>query len=273
MSSSKAVRPARTAPASLLGRLAQSGLSLVVSLGLHVALTAPLFVMWWLDDRSLDEMPGEEGTESGPIGNDGGEVPLGEPDPVRVSIYVEPSEATAPATDVEAVPATGPAPAATTKPAASGPKGAADGDPNQPQPSVAAVRQGLQGRRPRGNRKPCELIEEITDLGGDKWRVERDVVDYYAVHMKELENQVGVSTHVDADGRPDGARIYLPRCSLLRQAGLRHADIVNSINGRRVATLMDGIAAYLFLRNEENLRVEVTRKNGERVTLRYRMKR
>lgn len=269
MSSKPAVRPARPAPT--LVRVIQPVLAFVVSLGLHLALTAPLFVLWLLDDSALDEMPGEEGTEAGPIGNDGGEVPLGEPLPVRVSMYVEPSEATAPAAEAEAAVAT--APAATTRPATAATQGAADGDPNVRQPSVAAVRQGLQGRRPRGNRKPCELIEEITDLGGDKWRIERDVVDYYAVHMKELENQVGVSTHVDADGRPDGARIFLPRCSLLRQAGLRHGDIVNSVNGRRVATLTDGIAAYLFLRNDENLRVEVTRKNGERITLRYRLKR
>ncbi|MDP2311067.1 MAG: hypothetical protein Q8P18_33915 [Pseudomonadota bacterium] len=258
---------------ALLVRLLRPAFSFVVSLGLHVALTAPLFVLWWLDSDRLDEMPGEQGTEDGPIGNDGGEVPLGEPDPVRISMYVEPTAATAPATDTESLLATGPAPAPTTKPAASGPKGAADGDPNVPQPSVAAVRQGLQGRRPRGNRAPCEAIEEISSLGDDKWRVERDVIDYYAVHMKELENQVGVSTHFGDGGKPDGARIFLPRCSLLRQAGLRHGDIVNTINGRRVATLTDGIAAYLFLRNDENLRVEVTRKNGDKTTLRYRLKR
>lgn len=272
MSKSPAVRPARSVPA-LLFQLLRPGFSLALSVGLHLALTAPLLLMWWLDDSRLDDMPGEEGTESGPIGNDGGEVPLGEPDPVRVSVYVEPTAATAPATEAEAMPATGPAPAADTKPAASGPKGAADGDPNLPQPSVTAVRQGLQGRRPRGNRAPCEPIDEISSLGGDKWRVERDIIDYYAMHLKELENQVGVSTHMGAGGRPDGARIFLPRCSLLRQAGLRHGDIVNSINDRRVATLTDGIAAYLFLRNDDNLRIEVTRKNGEKVVLRYRLKR
>ncbi|MES2642191.1 MAG: PDZ domain-containing protein [Myxococcota bacterium] len=263
------MRPARSVP-TLLARVAPPVFSFGMSLALHLALTAPLFVLWWLDDQSTDELIGEEGTEPGPIGNDGGEVPLGEPDPVRVSMYVEPTEATAPAAEASTAP--GPAAAAVTKPAASGPEGAADGDPNT-NASMAAIRRGLKGVRPRGERKPCEDIEEITPLGGDKWRVERDVVDYYAVHLKELENQVGVNTHRDADGRPDGARIFLPRCSLLRQAGLRHGDIVNSINDRRVATLTDGIAAYLFLRNDENLRVQVTRKNGEKVTLRYRLKR
>ncbi|MDP2315555.1 MAG: hypothetical protein Q8P41_21835 [Pseudomonadota bacterium] len=252
-------------------RLPQSALSLALSLGLHLALTAPLLLIWWLSPDPPEETPGEEGTVEGPAGNDGGEVPLGEPEPVRVSMYVEPTEATA-AAEAEVVSGPGPTPANTTKAAASATQGAEDGDPDATQ-STAAKRLGVKGVRPRGNRAPCEPIEEITALGDDKWRVERGVLDYYAAHLRELEKHVGVNTHIGTDGRPDGARIFLPRCSLLRQAGLRHGDIVNTINDRRVATLTDGIAAYLFLRNDEHLRVEVTRKNGDKITLRYRLKR
>lgn len=264
-----ALRPARTVTA-LLWPLVKGGLSLAFSTVLHLVLATPLLLLWWLNASPPEETPGDEGTEEGQAGNDGGEVPLGEPEPVQISMYVEAPVQTAVVAEVVAGPAPGPAPSA--KPATPNAKGASDGDTTATQ-STAAARMGVQGRRPRGERKPCEPIDEITSIGEDKWRVERDVVDYYAVHLKELEKQVGVATHYGADGRPDGARVFLPRCSVLRQAGIRHGDIVNTINGRRVATLADAVGAYFFLRNEENLRVELTRKNGDTYTFRYRMKR
>ncbi len=257
------MRPARTVTAQLVAAL-QPAFAFATSLVLHLLLVSPLLVMWWLDARIPDDPAGEDGVEDGPVGNDGGEVPLGEPTPVNVSVYVEPVEATTPVTEAGA----GPAAAKAAAPSA---KGAKDGDPNAGKVDPAE-RLGARGNRPRGKPEPCEAIEEITTIGMDRWRVERDVVDYYATRLKELEKHVGVSTHRDANGKPDGARIYLPRCSLLRQAGLRHADIVNSINGRRIATLPDAIAAYLFLRNEDNLQVEITRKNGDKLTLRYRLR-
>jgi len=248
--------------------LFKGGLSLAFSGGLHLALAVPLLLLWWLNASPPEESPGDEGTEEGQAGNDGGEVALGEPEPVQISMYVEPVVESAMIAEVVVGPAPGPA----ATPATPNARGAANGDPTVTQ-STAAARMGVQGRRPRGERKPCEPIDEITSLGEANWRVERDVVDYYAVHLKELEKQVGVATHYGADGKPDGARVFLPRCSVLRQAGIRHGDIVNTINGRRVATLADAVGAYLFLRNEENLRVELTRKNGESLTFRYKMKR
>lgn len=263
------MRPVRSTSALLL-RLAGPALSFLVSVSLHLLLSTPFLVLWWLGTQRPDDLVGEEVTEDSQVGDDGGEVPLGEPNPVRVSMYVEPTETPTPA--AEAAVATGPAAAPAKAPAR---QGTANGNADTSYAERMAERAGVRGRRPRGDRKPCEEIEEIVPLGDDRWRVERDIIDYYAMHRKELENHVGVATHRGdgGEGRPDGARIFLPRCSLLRQAGFRHGDIVNSINGRRVATLTDAIAAYLFLRNDENLRVEITRKNGDKLTLRYRLKR
>ena len=110
-------------------------------------------------------------------------------------------------------------------------------------------------------------------LNAAKWRVERDLVDYYATHLRELDRQAGVGMHKNEAGETDGARMYLPRCSVLRQAGIKNGDIIHTINGRKVTSVGEAIAAYLVLRHEDNLHVALTRKTGEQLTLHYRMKR
>jgi hypothetical protein len=250
----------------------QPVISLGLSVGLHLVLASPALLWMYLFAEPLMETPGEEGDAESALADDGGEVAEGVPDPtpVSVSLYVEPTAVSEVVETVEpaAVPAPAPQPAAKPSPV----EGTAEGDPNTTTISPAE-KAGIKGRRPRGERKPCEPIEEITSLAEDRWRVERDVVDYYAAHLRELQKQVAVSTHQDGTGKPDGVRVFLSRCSLLRQAGIRHGDVIHSVNGRRVATLTDGIAAYLLLRNEDNLRVELTRKNGDRRTHHYRLKR
>lgn len=247
--------------------------SLGVSVAMHLLVASPAILWMLFFAEPVIDLPGEEGVEDGPVGNDGGEVALGEvdPEPMAVSLYVEPVEPT-PTPTPTPEPAVGPGPAAAEPAAQRSPiEGTAEGDPNTTTISPAA-KAGVKGRRPRGNRKPCEPIEEIVAVSENRWRVERDVVDYYAAHLRELQRQVAVSTHQDASGKPDGIRIFLPRCSVLRQAGIKHGDIVHTVNGRRVATLTEGIAAYLILRSQENIEVELTRKNGEKRVHRYRLK-
>jgi hypothetical protein len=258
-------------PAALALALLRPFLSLGVSVTAHLAVASPAILWLYLFADPMLDLPGEEGQEDGPIGNDGGEVPQGEadPEPMAVSLYVEPVEAPP---SVEPVDPTAAGPAPASKPATKSPiEGTAEGDPNTTTISPAAE-MGVKGRRPRGDRKPCEPIDEIVSVADDKWRVERDVVDYYAAHLRELQRQVAVSTHSGADGKPDGVRIYLPRCSVLRQAGIKHGDIIHTVNGKRVATLMDGIGAYLTLRGEENLQVEITARNGQKRVHRYRLR-
>jgi len=275
MHASEVPSPARaaTSPTVLVWTLARPFVSLGVSVGLHLALLSPVLLWMVIFAEPRIESPGEEGDVDGPVGNDGGEVPEGvaDPEPLAVSIYEEPVEPSPSA--IEPTPAVGPGPAPVDAAARPSPvEGTAEGDPNTTTISPA-TRAGVQGRRPRGSKKPCDPIAEISSISEGKWRVERDVVDYYASHLRELQKQVAVSTHAGADGKPDGVRIFLPRCSVLRQAGIKHGDIVHTVNGRRVATLTDGIAAYLLLRNEDNLVVELSRRSGEGRTHRYRLQR
>lgn len=226
---------------------------------------------------SLDT-PGDEGPEDAPLGNDGGEL-VSLSTPVQVSIYKAPSKpkAVAPVASAE--------PAASEPPAAAGAgageavvaeTGGAEGGPAGEATDYVAptrtLREGVQGKPPRGKKKPCETIEEIVSLGDDKWRVERDLLDWYATHLRELEKQVAVSSHRGDDGKRDGARLYLPRCSLLKQGGFQNGDVVHTVNGRKLNTVAQGVAAYLAVRNDRSLTVELTRKDGTQRTQYYRLK-
>jgi hypothetical protein len=242
--------------------------SLVVSMFLHSAAATPFLIWMWVWTPT-QEMPGEEG-ETGPIGNDGGEVAEGDTlDPVEVSIYVEPVTATVAPVTALGEPAASTAPAATAA-AATQKQGTADGDKNTSMDKETYIA-GIKGRRPRGERKPCDPVEEIVQTGDSSWKVERGIVDFYATHLGDLEQQGNVAPHKDAGGKTDGARIYLPRCSVVRQAGLKNGDVIRSVNGRRVTTLPEALAAYFALRTQSNIALDITRKNGGDVTLRYQL--
>lgn len=241
---------------------------------MHVAAALPFLVWMWFNGLPEPELIGDEGTEDGPVGDGVARSAYAEeedPAPMAVSLYTDaaakPVETAAPVATTATAPGPGPK-AADQVAAASGGGGNPDGDPTAEKTGKA----NLPGRPPRGAKKPCEEIDEISPAGPDKWKVEREVVTYYAFHQSELMRQVNVAPHFGADRKPDGAWIFLPRCSLLKQAGVKHKDVIHAVNGRPVRSLAEGVAAYISLIGEDNLKVEVTRK-GERKILKYRLTR
>lgn len=248
---------------------AAHALALGLSLLLHLGVALP-WVAWQRFTAELDS-PGEDGTEPGQAGNDGGEL-VSLATPVQVSLYKEPRKRR---------------PAATTAPAAEGAsaassrgdasEGGAAGTPAADASTGEVVdprvlREGVQGKPPRGKKKPCEPIEEVVKIGEDRWRIERDLMDWYATHLRELEKQVGVSSHRGEDGKRNGARLYLPRCSVLRQGGLLNGDVVHTVNGRKVNTVAQGVATWLAVRNDKTIVVELSRKDGTPRTHTYKLK-
>jgi hypothetical protein len=267
-------------PASPLRRLLATGLGLhlfawLLSLLVHLAGALPL--LSYTRFAHLYDLAGEEGEEPGPVGNDGAE--LASPAmPVNVSVYVEP-KAKAPSSPVAPAPAVAPS-QPRSEATGSAPTAEGSGEPtaqmaNAREARIAETRtlkEGQAGAPPRGKKKPCEKIEEITALGDKRWRVERSLLDWYATHLRELERQVGVSSYRDEDGKRSGAKLYLPRCSVLRQGGMQNGDIVRTINGRKVNTIAQGVATWLAVRGQKTITVELTRRNGEDLVHTYLMK-
>jgi len=254
-----------------LGSLGLNGLSLVLSLGAHGAAVGG-WVAW---DRLLapTETPGDGGEEDGPVGNGGGDVgptALQTPAaPVNVAMY-QPPATPAPAPSETAAPAPRPKP----KPSEAKPTeaGATASTTATETGDGTSTQEGVAGSAPRGARKPCEPTDQVTQLADTRWRVERELVDWYARHPLELEKQAGVGVHKGADGKPDGAKIFLPRCSILRHGGLKSGDIIRSVNGETITTIAGAIKLYLKLRNAETIKVELTRKDGTERSHVYKLK-
>lgn len=143
-----------------------------------------------------------------------------------------------------------------------------DGEAYERRMEKKRARKGARGKRKNEKQEPCETTDDITVQADGSWWVERDMIEYYATHMAKLDELGAVWTHKDEAGRPDGFKVGLPRCSLLRQGGLKSGDIVKDINGRRIHNIFQAITAYFALRDERVLHVHVLRK-GEPVTLSY----
>ncbi len=135
----------------------------------------------------------------------------------------------------------------------------------------ATYNHGAKSRNPKKAPAPCaDPVADIEQLGPYEWFVERDLVDYYADHIPEIDKLGSVWTHKDAEGKPDGFRLGLPRCTVLRDGGLRSGDIVHDINGIKINNVLQAVAAYLKLRKEPILRLHVTRKK-ESLTFSYNL--
>lgn len=154
------------------------------------------------------------------------------------------------------------------------------------EPAAQGEDTAAEARRPRGARPihrarkarqkepppPCDVSPDILALADGTYFVERSLVEYYATHRDEISRLGTVTLHRDASKRPDGFRVGLPRCSLLRQGGLRTDDIVQDINGRRIHTVLQAVAAYIVLRKEPVLYVRVAREGEpESLVLAYHL--
>ena len=243
-------------------------LAALLSVLLHVVVLGPslgdfVFAPDW------EQAGAEDGAEV--FASSGGGELAALTEPVQVALYQEP---------VKAAPVTSSSPkAAAEAPAAT--EAATGSDTSRETPSVSDNRSSKEssgsaktegsGKPPRGRKKACEELEEITQLSDTSWRVERDLLDWYATHLRELDRLAGVVTY-EEDGVPAGARLWLPRCSHLKQGGFKHGDIVRSVNGRPIYTIPQGVKAWIAERKAKKLTVVLTRRNGEERTHTYHLK-
>lgn len=191
------------------------------------------------------------------------------PEPVPAAPETVPTEETAPTPEVEA-------PAAQTEVAA------APDLPPEPIVAVAApAKPHAQGKgaQPRIGRKPspsqkkheaCVVNADdgIEELSPFSWSVKRDVVDYYATHIRELMKLGSVRAHREPDGKLRGFRVGLSKCSLLREGGLRSGDVVRDVNGVEVHDIFGAIGTYFRLRKQEHFELNVVRR-GKEMVLQY----
>ena len=114
-------------------------------------------------------------------------------------------------------------------------------------------------KKKRNRYQDCQDNPGISQ-SGDRYHVDRGIVDYYARLTRY--NQLGHARwHEGNDGERDGFRLRRIHCDL-HEAGMRNGDIVNSIDGRTVTTVREAIRLWLKVRRKSRMILNITRKGA-----------
>ena len=106
---------------------------------------------------------------------------------------------------------------------------------------------------------------KIKNLGNDRYRVPRALVDRYVNDLKAAESLATTYWQLGREGEVIGFRIRRVRCGNdLYQAGFRGGDVVIAVNEEPVATTPQIVKAYFKLRKKNKLRILIRRNRKER---------
>jgi hypothetical protein len=140
-------------------------------------------------------------------------------------------------------------------------------------PSVGqrATRKNRKKQRRPKRRKCLDGTDDITEVGHNRYAVERDLVDHYAKDLEALSRLARVKWHENEAGKVDGFEVRRVRCgSVLYEAGLRNGDVVHAVNGRRIRSLARAVPLWWQLRRRPVVQVRITR-GDESMRLWYRL--
>ena len=109
----------------------------------------------------------------------------------------------------------------------------------------------------------------IDKLGDYSFYLERDLISFYATHLRAFDSLGWAKRHSDETGRANGFRIGGLSCGNdAHQAGLRNGDVIHAVNGYSVTSIPKALYAYTMLRNDDSYTLTLTRR-GEEQTLYY----
>ncbi len=135
----------------------------------------------------------------------------------------------------------------------------------------AQHKQAAKSQGQRGGRKAQCMASsgQITAVGGDRYQVDRALLDYYFGHTDAAAKIGSAAWYRDDDGDIGGVRVRQVRCGgPLEEAGLRRGDIIRTANGKRVDSMTGVIALWWQLRSKDSVKLIITR-DGQRKRLSY----
>lgn len=125
-----------------------------------------------------------------------------------------------------------------------------------------------KGAKKRGGR---HTWDGISDLGGNRYAVEKGELDYALGNLDKLSREARVVPNF-ADGQTNGFKIFsIRRNSAPRKLGLKNNDVLTAINGNSLGDMSKAMSLYSKLSSESSFTLEVLR-NGEPVTLEYEVR-
>jgi type II secretion system protein C len=119
---------------------------------------------------------------------------------------------------------------------------------------------------------PPEGEEGITELGENRYAIERSLIDKYLGDMDALSRMARAIPHRGSDGEIDGYRLSgIRRSSPLSQLGIRNGDVIHAVNGSPLTSMPDAMNAYQSLQSQSSFNFDVTRR-GQRQTMEYQVR-
>jgi|1_EtaG_2_1085319.scaffolds.fasta_scaffold06416_7 hypothetical protein len=134
-----------------------------------------------------------------------------------------------------------------------------------PVQELTSIRKSIKKKRNRY--QDCQDNPGISQ-SGDRYHVDRDVVDHYT-HRKHYSRLGHARWHEGQGGERDGIRLRRIHCDL-HEAGMRNGDVVNSIDGRTVSNIREAIRLWFKVRRKNQVVLDITRK-GQPLTLTYQL--
>jgi hypothetical protein len=140
-------------------------------------------------------------------------------------------------------------------------------------PAPARLTSDKSKKKSRKKRDCRPDIPEITrGSGRQDYAVNRGLIDRYAKDLSAAADLAYVAWARDDDERVIGFKVIRIRCgSPLHEAGFKNGDVITRINGHKVRTVPQALAAYVALRIKRKLRVRGQRKDGSEMDMRYRL--
>ena len=136
---------------------------------------------------------------------------------------------------------------------------------------TAPVKKTRKKKRRRRQPKCLDGTDSITEIGKNRYAIERELVDTYARDLQALASLARVAWHEDDEGKVDGFVVRRIRCgSVLHEAGIRNGDVVHAVNGRRIRSLAKAIPLWWSLRKRPMVHLRITR-GEESMRLFYRL--
>lgn len=180
----------------------------------------------------------------------------------------EPVEEKAEAPPTEALPERADAPPKAT------PNGAAAAARAARAERLAAERAAVKkkgGGKGSKKQKCMDPTPGVASVGTNEWTVPRDVILMYASDLDAAAKLASVAWAHNDKGKVIGFTVKRIRCgSLLEQAGLQNGDIIHSVNGKEVRSVVNAFAAWRKVRKKDVVRVKITRK-GQKMELKYQI--
>lgn len=120
---------------------------------------------------------------------------------------------------------------------------------------------------------PAEgALDGVTQLGENKYAVERRILDQYLSDLDALSKMARVIPHKGPDGEVDGYRLSgIRRNSPLQQLGIKNGDVIHNVNGTSLANMTDAMGAFQQLSGANNFSFDVSRR-GQRQTMEYEIR-